>query len=284
MATAREYFDKDLSKNLRVHQTQTLLSADGESIEVVAALGLDFEANAKYAALYVPETAHAAKVVQYFLENIGDLLRVGDGVENTWGLHGTDEFLHSNDLVFTGRIVVYTAGIASATAKEQLHKIAKERQLHFVLRDRAYVAARDQMQRPAAFISHDSRDKVPLVADLASKLQSMLCPVWYDEYSLIPGTSLRASIERGLKECRKCVLVLSPNFLGSGGWAKVEYDSAFTREIVEQKDVIVPIWHGVTREQVYEYSPRLADRVAIPSMIGIDNIARRILRAISSAE
>jgi TIR domain len=59
-----------------------------------------------------------------------------------------------------------------------------------------------------------------------------MCPVWYDEFALKIGDNLRDSIERGLKECRKCVLVLSPNFLTNGGWTKKEFDSIFTREIL----------------------------------------------------
>jgi hypothetical protein len=109
----------------------------------------------------------------------------------------------------------------------------------------------------------------------------MLCPVWYDEYTLIAGQSLRASIEKGLKECKKCVLVLSTNFLSNDGWTKAEFDSVFTREIFETTDVIIPVWHGVQKKDVYNYSPRLLDKVGIPSTLGTEEVARRILRAIN---
>jgi hypothetical protein len=132
-----------------------------------------------------------------------------------------------------------------------------------------------------AFISHDSRDKEPFVRELASKLQTMLCTVWYDEFSLIPGQSLRASIEKGLKTCKKCVLILSPHFIGNEGWTKAEFDSVFTREILEKKNVVIPVWHGVTKEQVYEYSPRLLDRVAISSDSGVEEVARKVLQGIN---
>jgi len=89
-----------------------------------------------------------------------------------------------------------------------------------LIRDGSYTAKRSRLEIPLAFISHDSRDKDGLVRDLASTLQKMLCPVWYDEYSLIAGQSLRESIEKGLRECKKCVLVLSPSFLANGGWTK----------------------------------------------------------------
>jgi len=109
----------------------------------------------------------------------------------------------------------------------------------------------------------------------------MFCPVWYDDYTLIAGQSLRESIERGLKECKKCVLILSPHFLANEGWTKAEFDSAFTREILQEANVIIPVWHGVQKQDVYNYSPRLLDRVGIPSTLGTREVARRIFRAIT---
>jgi TIR domain len=165
-----------------------------------------------------------------------------------------------------------------------LHAFAAQKGLTLLLRDAVYLGQRAAMEKPLAFISHDSRDKDAFVRKLAGTLQQMVCPVWYDEFSLIAGQSLRVSIERGLKECKKCVLVLSPNFFGNGGWTKAEFDSVFTREILEQKDVIIPIWLGVTKQQVYDYSPRLLDKVGIQGTLEMDEIAKRILRAINHNE
>ena len=87
------------------------------------------------------------------------------------------------------------------------------------------------MEELLAFISHDSRDKAEVARKIAIGLQRMLCPVWYDEFSLIVGANLRDSIENGLKQSRKCILVLSPHFFSNGGSTKKEFDSIFTREI-----------------------------------------------------
>src|SRR6185437_7004346 len=111
-------------------------------------------------------------------------------------------------------------------------------------------------------------------------LSKMRCPVWYDEYSLKVGASLRASIEKGLKESKKCVLVLSPNFLSNSGWTKTEFDSVFTRQILEGSDVVLPVWCGVTKRQIYEYSPSLPDRVAVQWEEGIEEVLRKLHRAI----
>ena len=102
-----------------------------------------------------------------------------------------------------------------------------------------YAKRRSLYEKPLAFVSYDSRDR-EVAQKIAAGLQRMMCPVWYDQYSLKVGDNLRDSIERGLKECRKCVLVLSANFLSNKGWTKREFDSVFTREILEEKHLVLP--------------------------------------------
>src|SRR5262245_35491343 len=62
------------------------------------------------------------------------------------------------------------------------------------------------------FISHASEDKERFVRALADLMQSAGVRVWYDEFSLRIGDSLRASIDRGLARCRYAIIVLSPAF------------------------------------------------------------------------
>jgi hypothetical protein len=117
--------------------------------------------------------------------------------------------------------------------------------------------------KPKAFISHDSRDKEKVASHIAIGLTDMNCPVWYDEYSLKVGDNLRESIEKGLKECEKCILILSKNYLSNEGWPKREYDSIFTRENLEKKNFILPVWVDVDEKDIFEYSPSLSNKVAV---------------------
>ena len=80
------------------------------------------------------------------------------------------------------------------------------------------------------------------------------------------------------------MLVLSPNFLTNGGWTKKEFDSIFTREILEAQQLVLPVWHGVRKEQVYEYSPSLLNVKGISWEIGSDEVCRRLYVAIEFAE
>jgi hypothetical protein len=108
-----------------------------------------------------------------------------------------------------------------------------------------------------------------------------MCPVWYDEFSLRVGDNLRDSIEKGLKECKKCILILSPNFLSNRGWTKREFDSVFTREVLEERHVVLPVWHGVGMQDVYDYSPSLLNVKALDwAQLDEEEACRRLCQAI----
>jgi hypothetical protein len=126
-----------------------------------------------------------------------------------------------------------------------------------------YRQHRDRIARPLAFIIHDSRDKSKIARPIALGLQRLLIPVWYDEFSLAVGAKLRESVEAGIKECPKCVLIVTKNFLANDGWTKTEFDAVFTKEIVEKKNVLLPVWDGVSADEVYEYSSWLRNIKAI---------------------
>lgn len=131
-----------------------------------------------------------------------------------------------------------------------------------------------------AFISHASEDKDDFVRPLAGILKEYGFRIWYDEFELEIGDSLRESIDKGLVTSRYGIVVLSPKFLDKN-WTKYELNSLVAREI-EGKKVILPIWHNVTRQQVMQYSPMLADKLALSSEnMAINEIAKKVCRALA---
>ena len=60
------------------------------------------------------------------------------------------------------------------------------------------------------FISHASEDKETFVRPLAELLRNEHIEVWYDEFSLKLGDSLRQTVDLGLSRSRYGVVVLSP--------------------------------------------------------------------------
>lgn len=74
------------------------------------------------------------------------------------------------------------------------------------------------------------------------------------------GDSLRRKIDKGLANSRFGVVVLSRAFLGRG-WPEYELDGLVTRAMSGEQ-VLLPVWHDVTKREVMDYSSSLADRDA----------------------
>ena len=110
------------------------------------------------------------------------------------------------------------------------------------------------------FISHASEDKDELVRPLANALRDEGLSVWYDEFELRIGDSLRRKIDRGLASSRVGLVVLSRSFIGKG-WTNYELDGIVTRTITGEQ-ILLPIWHDISKREVVEFSPSLADKVA----------------------
>lgn len=110
------------------------------------------------------------------------------------------------------------------------------------------------------FISHASEDKDEIVRPLANALMNEGLDVWYDEFTLRIGDSLRQKIDQGLANSRVGLVVLSSVFM-SKGWTNYELDGIVTRA-VSGEQILLPIWHNITKQQVVDFSPSLADKVA----------------------
>jgi hypothetical protein len=125
------------------------------------------------------------------------------------------------------------------------------------------------------FISHASEDKDGFVTPLAKALKEKGVNVWYDEFTLKLGDSLRESIDRGLSNSRYGLVVLSHHFF-SKDWPKRELNALFaTMKAGERR--ILPIWHELTAQEVQEYSPLLSDLLAAKSSDGVENIVNMVI-------
>ncbi len=127
-----------------------------------------------------------------------------------------------------------------------------------------------------AFICHASEDKDEFVRNLALALKERI-NVWYDEFILTVGDSLFTELDRGLKESKYGIVIVSPNLLKY--WTGNELDGLFAKETGGQK-VILPVWLGITQEEVVKISPILAGRVAAKASDGIDKVVKDLLSEI----
>jgi len=132
-----------------------------------------------------------------------------------------------------------------------------------------------------AFISHASEDK-DVVRIIAEELRRLGLRVWYDEFTLRLGDSLRRSIDDGLANSRYGIVFLSKNFF-SKEWPKRELDGLVAREILEG-NVILPVWHDVSREDIAKFSPPLADRIAVSTSENLQTVALKIFQVVRGPE
>jgi hypothetical protein len=111
------------------------------------------------------------------------------------------------------------------------------------------------------FVCHASADKDAIVRPLALALREENLAVWYDEFELAIGDSLRRKIDAGLARSRFGVVILSPAFF-AGGWKQYELDGLVSLEVAKDRQIILPVWHHVTAADVMRNSPSLAAKLA----------------------
>lgn len=110
------------------------------------------------------------------------------------------------------------------------------------------------------FISHASEDKDDVARPLAEALRNNGLTVWYDEFELRIGDSLRRKIDKGIANSNFGVIVISRDFINKG-WTNYELDGLITRA-VNGEQTMLPVWHNITKREVINYSPSLADKLA----------------------
>jgi hypothetical protein len=113
-----------------------------------------------------------------------------------------------------------------------------------------------------AFISHAVEDQKGFVRNLAETLTRLGLSIWYAETALQVGDSLSASINKGLADSKYGIVIISPYFMGKR-WTKWELASLVNRQNSEEQNVILPIWHGVTKDDVIAFSSPLVDLIAL---------------------
>ena len=129
------------------------------------------------------------------------------------------------------------------------------------------------------FISHASEDKDEVVRPLANELCNKGIKVWYDEFEMKIGDSLRRKIDKGLANSRFGIVVVSKDFIKKG-WTNYELDGIITKA-VSGEQIILPIWHNITKKEVIDFSHSLADKLACNTAINtIEEISQEITELI----
>lgn len=299
MGTLREYYETDFSHTARMH---VKLPIDGYNLE--GGVLYDFSGHIAFFSCYVPGQGRS---LNFFITLIRGLdygntqmqldskitlpsakqfpgeLKVKNkpDFEILARFFGDPKWISTKEMHASRRLFIYSESELTEDEVLQLKEEGRKLGHEVQFRSERHVTSRNKFEVPLAFISYDFRDKDSVARKIAINLKRMLCPVWYDEFSLKVGDSLRERIEKGLKECKKCILILSPNFISNNGWTKKEFDSIFTREILEDKRLVLPVWYKVTEELVYDYSPGLLNIKGVDwDILGEEEVCRQLYRVI----
>lgn len=242
-------------------------------VETWAAIKYDRISGARFLAFYIPHAKALMKVASVLLWETGEILKILDA-----GL--VEIGVDLSTTTWTRHVYLYTENEFQLNEVDELARLLSSTKLVLQVRDPTFLRKRWQTGPAVAFISHDWRDKEDIARPLALELQKKYqVKVWYDEFTMRVGFSLRESIENGLKDCRYCIVILSNHFLANEGWALREFSSAYTKELVKRKRLLLPVWVNVTRDMIYEYSPIMADRLGVSWETGLENVSWELARA-----
>lgn len=277
MGTLKDYFEAG-SKEPSIRHSLSVLSPQGIELgyTITFKIHLLIEAHSKYLSIY---SGSNVGLDALFVHLKNHNLRTCDIAK----LLGQDDKMHIEmngvslkDLMFTSKLILYIDELLTEAQIQSLTSHGESQGFKIEVRDINYANERSSSERPLAFISHAKSDSREFSMKLANALTKLGCPVWFDEYSMTIGDSLVESIEAGLKETDKCIFILSPDFLANQGWCKHEFKSASMKQIFEKKNIILPVWHGVNSDDVYQYSAALADAIGVQSSLGEDLVAKKI--------
>ena len=119
-------------------------------------------------------------------------------------------------------------------------------------------AAVARTQAHDIFLCHAWPDRQADAKDVYDLLIVNGVSVWFSEVSLRPGTDMRVAIDKGLVNSRIGIVLVTPAMLD-----KLRTDrSVASNELsaLLRRNLLVPVMHGVTFEQLDQVSPTLASR------------------------
>lgn len=130
------------------------------------------------------------------------------------------------------------------------------------------------------FISHSADDKDSYVSELAGELKGAGVTIWYDTDSIGWGQSIRKEIDKGLAYSKYGIVIISPSFIDKY-WTNYELDGILNKESTTGNQMILPVWHNVTADQVKKYSYPLAGKLALNTALNtIDDIVKNVKKLI----
>lgn len=125
------------------------------------------------------------------------------------------------------------------------------------------------------FLSYARVDGSKVAGELRSNLEELRVSVWFDEVAIRAGKSQALQMDQGLRRARAGVVLLTPAYVAGRFWTERELGALLN------KPTLIPVLHGVTFEDVAEYSGILPDLAGFTtSRDTVADIAEKIAAAV----
>jgi TIR domain len=162
--------------------------------------------------------------------------------------------------------------LRSASSQTTVRYTVEERQLA----DRVHEAISIQDEREYdIFLSYARIDGSNIAEDLRSKLEDLEVAVWFDAVAIHPGKGQALQMDQGLRRAQAGVVVLTPAYLAGRFWTERELGALL------HKPTLIPVLHGVTFDDVKEYSGILPDLAGFSTARdSVETIASKIAAAV----
>ncbi|WP_286134978.1 toll/interleukin-1 receptor domain-containing protein [Mycobacterium sp. UM_Kg1] len=124
------------------------------------------------------------------------------------------------------------------------------------------------------FLCHAWDDRLGTARELHDLLEANNVSVWFSEKDVMLGVPLLRAIDKGLAKSRAGIVLVTPSLL-----TRVEREGIADKELSEllARDLLVPVVHGTTYEDLREVSPLLASRSGLSTdEDSIEDIAIKI--------
>lgn len=138
---------------------------------------------------------------------------------------------------------VSPTGVRITTSGSEAYAMALEERLDHQRTAPSSSAA----QNPVVYFAHASEDKAA-AKPIAEFLLSQGVDVWFDQWEITAGDSLRRKMDAGLGACTHFVVLLSPVAL-TKPWVNEEIDAGFVRR-VEGTSKFIPLRLGLALSQL----------------------------------
>lgn len=125
------------------------------------------------------------------------------------------------------------------------------------------------------FLSYARIDGAQIAEALSQHLDELDVSVWFDAIAIRAGQSQSRQMDVGLQKARAGIVVLTPAYIAGRFWTERELGALL------HKDTLIPVLHGVTFEEVAEYSGILPDLAGFEtSRDPVGLIAQKIAAAV----